>query len=49
MIDEDFDNISATLTEGIGEAKQGLQIIQDVQALLPKVQQLSDDASFFCR
>ncbi|MGX7143140.1 YhgE/Pip domain-containing protein [Enterococcus saccharolyticus] len=47
MIDEDFDNISATLTEGIGEAKQGLQIIQDVQALLPKVQQLSDDASFF--
>lgn len=47
MVDEDFDQISATLTEGIAEAKQGLEIINQVQTLLPQIQQLGSDASTF--
>lgn len=47
MVDEDFDQISATLTDGIAEAKKGLQVINDVQALLPKIEQLSGDATAF--
>ena len=47
MVDDDFDNISATLTDGINEAKQGLDVIQQVQNLLPKIDQLGQDASTF--
>jgi putative membrane protein len=47
MIDDDFDNIASTMTEGIDTAKQGLQIIEQVQTALPEIQQLGDQAADF--
>lgn len=40
MIDDDFDSIASTMTDGIDTAKQGLQIIDQVQTALPEIQQL---------
>ncbi len=31
MIDDDFDDIASTMTDGIDTAKQGLQVIEQVQ------------------
>lgn len=45
MVDSDFDNIEQTMTEGINEAKQGLQVIHQVQTILPDVRKLGDQAN----
>ena len=45
MIDDDFDSIASTMTDGIDTAKQGLQIIDQVQTALPEIQQLGDQAT----
>ncbi|EHQ8832750.1 YhgE/Pip domain-containing protein [Enterococcus faecalis] len=37
MIDEDFASVEQTMSEGIQEAKQGLEIIQQVQTALPSI------------
>ncbi|TPR56078.1 YhgE/Pip domain-containing protein [Enterococcus sp. OL5] len=47
MIDDDFDDIASTMTEGIDTAKQGLQVIEQVQAALPQIEQLGDQAASF--
>ncbi|MCO5494970.1 YhgE/Pip domain-containing protein [Enterococcus innesii] len=47
MIDDDFDDIASTMTEGIDTAKQGLQVIEQVQAALPQIKQLGDQAASF--
>lgn len=47
MVDEDFDQVSTTLTEGIAEANQALMIMQEVDSLLPKILELRDNASDF--
>lgn len=47
MVDEDFAQIVATMTQGIDEAQAALTIIQQVQDLLPNVRQLGNDASNF--
>ena len=47
MIDDDFDNIASTMTDGIDTAKQGLQVIEQVQAALPQIEQLGDQAASF--
>ena len=47
MVDEDFDQVSTTLTEGIAEANQALMIMQEVESLLPKIVELRDNASDF--
>ena len=47
MIDDDFDSIASTMTDGIDTAKQGLQIIDQVQTALPEIQQLGDQATDF--
>ncbi|MDT2708936.1 YhgE/Pip domain-containing protein [Enterococcus gallinarum] len=47
MIDDDFDSIASTMTDGIDTAKQGLQIIDQVQTVLPEIQQLGDQATDF--
>ena len=47
MIDDDFDSIASTMTDGIDTAKQGLQIIDQVQTTLPEIQQLGDQATDF--
>ncbi|MFB8582420.1 YhgE/Pip family protein [Enterococcus gallinarum] len=47
MIDDDFDSITSTMTDGIDTAKQGLQIIDQVQTALPEIQQLGDQATDF--
>ncbi|WP_313510611.1 YhgE/Pip domain-containing protein [Enterococcus sp.] len=47
MIDEDFDDIASTMTDGIDTAKQGLQIIEQVQAALPEIEDLGDQAADF--
>ncbi len=39
MIDDDFDDIASTMTDGIDTAKQGLQVIEQVQAALPQIAQ----------
>lgn len=39
MIDEDFASVEQTMSEGIQEAKQGLEIIQQVQTALPGITQ----------
>lgn len=44
MVDEDFDTIKETMTSGISDAKQGLQVIQQVQGILPNIKQLGQDA-----
>lgn len=44
MIDQDFASVEQTMTSGIQEAKQGLQIIQQVQAALPDIRALGDQA-----
>ena len=44
MIDEDFASVEQTMTEGIAEAKQGLQIIQQVQTALPDIEKLGNQA-----
>lgn len=45
MIDEDFTSIEQTLSDGIVEAKQGLQIIQGVQNTLPDIQKMGLQAN----
>lgn len=45
MIDEDFASVEQTMSEGIQEAKQGLEIIQQVQTALPDIRKLSDQAN----
>lgn len=47
MIDDDFDSIASTMTDGIDTAKQGLQIIDQVQTAMPEIQQLGDQATDF--
>lgn len=47
MVDEDFAQVSTTLTEGIAEANQALMIMQEVDSLLPKIVELRDNASDF--
>lgn len=47
MIDDDFDDIASTMTDGIDTAKQGLQVIEQVQAALPQIEQLGDQAANF--
>lgn len=47
MIDDDFDSIASIMTDGIDTAKQGLQIIDQVQTALPEIQQLGDQATDF--
>ncbi|WP_416135916.1 YhgE/Pip family protein [Enterococcus casseliflavus] len=47
MIDDDFDDIANTMTDGIDTAKQGLQVIEQVQAALPQIEQLGDQAASF--
>lgn len=47
MIDDNFDSIASTMTDGIDTAKQGLQIIDQVQTALPEIQQLGDQATDF--
>lgn len=44
MIDEDFDSVAQTMTEGIDEAKQGLEIIKNVQTALPDIEKLGNQA-----
>ncbi|KAJ79021.1 YhgE/Pip domain-containing protein [Enterococcus faecalis] len=45
MIDEDFVSVEQTMSEGIQEAKQGLEIIQQVQTALPDIRKLGDQAN----
>ncbi|UDM47786.1 YhgE/Pip domain-containing protein [Enterococcus faecalis] len=45
MIDEDFASVEQTMSEGIQEAKQGLEIIQQVQTALPDIRKLGDQAN----
>ncbi|MFZ3636367.1 YhgE/Pip family protein [Enterococcus faecalis] len=45
MIDEDFASVEQTMSEGIQEAKQGLEIIQQVQTALPEIRKLGDQAN----
>ncbi|WP_159157422.1 YhgE/Pip domain-containing protein [Enterococcus faecalis] len=45
MIDEDFASVEQTMSEGIQEAKQGLEIIQQVQTALPDIHKLGDQAN----
>ncbi|PCS08545.1 hypothetical protein RU86_GL001570 [Lactococcus piscium] len=40
MIDQDFDGVQKTMTDGIQEVKQGLTIINQVQTQLPAIKQL---------
>lgn len=47
MIDDDFDDIASTMTDGIDTAKQGLQVIEQVQVALPQIEQLGDQAASF--
>jgi putative membrane protein len=47
MIDEDFDQIAGTMTDGINTAKQGLKVIEQVQTTLPEIEQLGDQAADF--
>ncbi|MGK9248371.1 YhgE/Pip domain-containing protein [Melissococcus plutonius] len=47
MVDNDFSNVEQTMTEGITEAKEGLQIVQKVQQALPKIEGLTNQASDF--
>lgn len=47
MIDDDFDDIASTMMDGIDTAKQGLQVIEQVQAALPQIEQLGDQAASF--
>lgn len=47
VVDEDFDQIVATMTQGIAEAQNALTIINQVQDLLPNIRQLGSDASNF--
>ncbi|MHC5229538.1 YhgE/Pip domain-containing protein [Enterococcus sp. LJL99] len=44
MIDEDFDSVAQTMTDGINEAKQGLEIIKNVQSALPDIEKLGNQA-----
>ncbi|THE16239.1 YhgE/Pip domain-containing protein [Enterococcus hirae] len=44
-IDNDFSSIEETMDQAINEAKQGLTIIQQVQAILPDVKKLESQAS----
>ncbi|MGX7164099.1 YhgE/Pip domain-containing protein [Enterococcus massiliensis] len=43
-VDADFDDIEQTMTEGISEAKSGLEIIQQVQTILPDIKKLGNQA-----
>ncbi|MFV0560229.1 MAG: YhgE/Pip family protein [Enterococcus sp.] len=43
-IDSDFSKIEETMDDGINEAKQGLEIIKQVQTALPDVQKLGEQA-----
>ena len=45
MIDEDFASVEQTMSEGTQEAKQGLEIIQQVQTALPDIRKLGDQAN----
>ncbi|APC55254.2 YhgE/Pip domain-containing protein [Enterococcus faecalis] len=45
MIDEDFASVEQTMSEGIQEAKQGLEIIQQVQTALPDIRKLGNQAN----
>ncbi|QCR00743.1 YhgE/Pip domain-containing protein [Enterococcus faecalis] len=45
MIDEDFASVEQTTSEGIQEAKQGLEIIQQVQTALPDIRKLGNQAN----
>lgn len=47
MIDQDFDSVQKTMTDGIEEAKQGLTIINQVQTQLPKIKELGENANQF--
>lgn len=44
MIDDDFASVESTMTQGIQEAKQGLQIINQVQKSMPDIKKLGQDA-----
>lgn len=45
QIDEDFDGIAATLNDGIDEAKGALDVIQNVQKIMPDVIKLGQQAN----
>lgn len=44
MVDEDFDKIEETMNSGIADAKQGLQVIDQVEGLLPDIEKLGSNA-----
>ena len=45
QVDEDFDEIVQMMDDAIKEAKEGLNIIAEAQAVLPEVNQLAKDAN----
>lgn len=47
QVDGDFATIEETMNNGINEAKQGLEIIQQVQAILPDVKSMGENADSF--
>ncbi|MFV0557374.1 MAG: YhgE/Pip family protein [Enterococcus sp.] len=44
MVDEDFAEIEQTMADGISEAQAGLEIITQVQAILPDLKELGTEA-----
>ncbi|WP_297075678.1 YhgE/Pip family protein [uncultured Enterococcus sp.] len=44
-INKDFDSVEQTMTQGVNEAKEGLQVIEKVQSLWPQIEQLGQQAS----
>lgn len=44
-INKDFDSVEQTMTQGVNEAKEGLQVIEKVQTLWPQIEQLGQQAS----
>lgn len=47
QVDSDFATIEQTMNAGIDDAKQGLQVIQQVQTLLPDIEKLASQANDF--
>ena len=47
MIDQDFEKIAQTVSEGVTEGKEALEIVQQVQSLLPMIQQFGEDSTNF--
>ncbi len=44
-IDEDFDDLVGIMTDAIGEAKKGVEIVEKAQTVLPDVQKLAETAN----